>query len=74
MSVEDLLKRRPGLEAELARRGLKRDDLAAFSYTQWEAWLAVGLGKDLLMVEPATRLKRRKLAATAESKAAQAVH
>jgi hypothetical protein len=53
---------------------LKRDDLDVFSYTQWEAWLAVGLGKDLLMVEPATRLKRRKLAATAESKAAQAVH
>ena len=74
-SVEDLLKRRPGLEEELARTGLKRDDLGALSYTQWEAWLAVGLGKKLLIVEPAPGVERgEKFAATAESRGAQEAH
>ena len=51
VSVEDLLKRRPDFEGELARRGLPREALNALTYTQWEAWLAIGLGKDLLIVE-----------------------
>jgi len=40
-SVEDLLARRPDLEAKLAKKGMAREALAALSYTQWEAWLAV---------------------------------
>src|SRR6516165_4423189 len=51
-SVDDLLKRRPELETRLAEKGLGRDVLPTFTYTQWEAWLAIGFDKDLLIVEP----------------------
>ena len=52
-SVDDLLARRPGLEAKLAAKGLGHEALKSLTYTQWEAWLAIGLGKDLVIVEPA---------------------
>ncbi len=52
-SVDDLLRRRPDLEAKLAARGLGRDALQFLTYTQWEAWIAVGFDKDLLIVQPA---------------------
>jgi len=75
VSVDDLLKRRPGLEAELARRGFPREALNALTYTQWEAWLAIGLGKDLLIVEPAAGVDRGpRFDATEDSKTAQAAH
>ena len=52
-SVDDLLARRPEFEARLAAKGLGRDALKTLTYTQWEAWLAIGFDKDLLIVEPA---------------------
>ena len=75
VSVEDLLKRRPDFEGELARRGLPREALNALTYTQWEAWLAIGLGKDLLIVELGVRVRRGpKFKPTKASKAAQSAH
>src|SRR5271157_162966 len=41
-SVDDLLRRRPELQARLAEKALGREELASLTYTQWEAWLAVG--------------------------------
>src|SRR6516225_10228506 len=52
-SVDDLLKRHRELETRLAEKGLGRDALKILTYTQWEAWLAIGFDKDLLIVEPA---------------------
>ncbi len=59
-SVDDLLARRPGFEAELAKKGVARarEALQTLSYTQWEAWLAICFDKDLLIVEPAARIRR----------------
>jgi tetratricopeptide (TPR) repeat protein len=57
-SVDDLLKRRRELETRLAGKGLARDALTSLTYTQWEAWLAVGFDKDLLIVEPAEGASR----------------
>ncbi len=62
-SVDDLLKRRPELAARLAEKGMTREALAALSYTQWEAWLAVGFNKDgakrnLVIVAPAEGVDR----------------
>jgi hypothetical protein len=74
-SVEDLFARRSGLEGELARRGLGREALDALTYTQWEAWLAICLGKDLLIVEPAAGVDRGpRFDPTSDSKAAQTDH
>src|SRR6185437_4048509 len=52
-SVDDLLARRPDLEARLASKTMARDSLGTLSYTQWEAWLAIALDRDLLIVAPA---------------------
>ena len=57
-SVEDLLKRRPHLQEKLERKGLAREALASLTYTQWEAWLAIGFDKDLLIVAPAPGIER----------------
>ena len=57
-SVEDLLARRAGLQDKLARKGLTPAALAALTYTQWEAWLAIGFDKDLLIVAPAPGVER----------------
>jgi tetratricopeptide (TPR) repeat protein len=79
-SVDDLLTRRPELAARLASKGLNRDDLACLSYTQWEAWLAIGFNKDgakrnLVIVEPADGLERgSKFEPTDTSRASQAEH
>jgi tetratricopeptide (TPR) repeat protein len=51
-SVYDLLRRFPELETRLAEKGLGRDALKTLTYTQWEAWLAIGFDRDLLIVEP----------------------
>jgi len=73
--VDDLLGRRPGLEARFAEKGLGRDALKTLSYTQWEAWLAIGFDKDLLIVEPAAGVVRGpNCAPTDASRAAQAQH
>ena len=74
-SVEGLLARRPDLEPRLATLGVARDALAALSYTQWEAWLALYHRKDLLIVEPVPGVDRGpKFAPTDASRASQAEH
>jgi hypothetical protein len=79
-SVDDLLTRRPELATRLASKGLNRDDLAWVSYTQWEAWLAIGFNKDgakrnLVVVEPAEGLERgSRFEPTDTSRASQAEH
>ena len=57
-SVDGLLTRCPSLKDELEKKGLKLKVLAALTYTQWEAWLAVGLDKDLVIVKPDPAVKR----------------
>src|SRR5580704_1758068 len=74
-SVNDLLKRRPELETRLAEKGLGRDALMSLTYTQWEAWVAIGFDKDLLIVEPAEGIARGpNYAPSADSRAEQAQH
>ena len=57
-SVEELLARRPTLQVKLERKGLTREALARLTYTQWEAWLAIGFDKYLLIVSPALGVDR----------------
>jgi hypothetical protein len=57
-SVDDLLKRRPDLGAALAGKGITHEALAALTYTQWEAWLAIGLNISLVIVAPAAEAAR----------------
>ena len=45
-SVDDLLRRRPELAARLTEKGMDREALGRLTYTQWEAWLAIGFNKD----------------------------
>jgi hypothetical protein len=74
-SVDDLLKRWPQLERWLAEKGLGRDALRTLSYTQWEAWLAIGFDKDLLIVAPAPSVNRGpNFTATEDSRKSQADH
>jgi Tetratricopeptide repeat/NB-ARC domain len=74
-SVDDVLARRAGLEARLAAKGLGRETLEKLTYTQWEAWLAIGLGKDLVLVEPAdSAIRGPNPAPTNASRAVQAEH
>jgi hypothetical protein len=74
-SVDDLSKHRPELEARLADKGLGRDALMSLTYTQWEAWLAIGFDKDLLIVVPAEGTVRGPNYAPSDaSRAAQAQH
>src|ERR1700722_7064952 len=61
--VGDLLRRRPELGARLAEKGMDREALGRLTYTQWEAWLAIGFNKDgaernLVIVTPAFGVKR----------------
>ena len=74
-SVEDLLRRRPELETRLSEKGLGQDALLGLTYTQWEAWLAIGFDKDLLIVEPDEGAARGPTyTPTDDSRAAQAQH
>jgi tetratricopeptide (TPR) repeat protein len=79
-SVDDLLKRRPELAARLAEKGMTREDLGPLTYTQWEAWLAVGFNNDgarrnLVIVTPAASVDRDpKFNPTEASRASQAEH
>ena len=74
-SVDDLLARRPDLEARLASKNMARDALGTLSYTQWEAWLAIALDRDLFIVAPAAGVARGpKYAATDASCKAQKRH
>jgi hypothetical protein len=57
-SVRNLLVDRPDLGSELAELGVSRRVQAKLSYTQWEAWLGIALGKKVLIVKPARRVKR----------------
>src|SRR6516164_1601363 len=56
-SVDDLLARRPKLADRLAAKGMDRAALRRRTYTQWEAWLAIGFNQDgakknLVLVAP----------------------
>jgi NB-ARC domain/Domain of unknown function (DUF4062) len=79
-SVDDLLRRRPELAARLAEKGMDREALARLTYTQWEAWLAIGFNKDgarknLVVVAPALGVKRgAKFAPDDASRASQDHH
>ena len=74
-SVEDLLARRPGLEANLAKKRVPREALYSLTYTKWEAWLAIAFDKDLLIVAPAQGVDRGPAFAPSDvSRAAQADH
>ena len=79
-SVDDLLKRRPELAARLAEKGMDREALGRLTYTQWEAWLAIGFNKDgakknLVIVAPAFGVRRgAKFAPDDASRASQADH
>jgi hypothetical protein len=79
-SVDDLLKRRPELAARLAEKGMDRSALGGLTYTQWEAWLAIGFNKDgakrnLVVVAPAIGLKRSlAFAPTDATRVSQADH
>jgi hypothetical protein len=74
-SIDDLLGRFPELETRLAEKGLGRDVLRTLTYTQWEAWLAIGFDKNLLIVEPAEGIARGPThAPTDASRVAQAQH
>src|SRR3984957_15283561 len=79
-SVDDLLRRRPELAARLTGKGMDREALGRLTYTQWEAWLAIGFNKDgaeqnLVIVAPAFGVKRgAKFALDDASRASQAGH
>jgi tetratricopeptide (TPR) repeat protein len=79
-SVDDLLKRRPELAARLAEKDMTREALGALTYTQWEAWLAVGFNKDgarrnLVIVTPVESAQRGpKFEPSETSRASQAEH
>ena len=79
-SVDDLFKRRPELEKRLADKGMTRQALGQLTYTQWEAWLAVGFNRDgvkrnLVIVAPANGLEPGpKFAPTKASRVSQAKH
>jgi tetratricopeptide (TPR) repeat protein len=79
-SVDDLLKRQPELAARLAEKGMDRGALGRLTYTQWEAWLAIGFNKNgvkknLVIVTPAIGLKRSlAFAPTDATRASQADH
>jgi hypothetical protein len=79
-SVDDLLRRRPELAARLAEKGLDREALGRLTYTQCEAWLAIGFNKDgakrnLVIVTPAFGVRRgAKFAPDEASRASQADH
>jgi tetratricopeptide (TPR) repeat protein len=79
-SVDDLLRRRPALAARLTEKGMDREALGCLTYTQWEAWLAIGFNKDgvrknLVIVTPAFGVKRgAKFAPDDESRASQEDH
>jgi tetratricopeptide (TPR) repeat protein len=79
-SVDDLLKRRPELATRFAEKGMTRADLERLTYTQWEAWLAIGFTRDgakknLVIVAPTVGLKRDpKFAPTDATRASQADH
>jgi Domain of unknown function (DUF4062) len=79
-SVDDLLRRRPELAARLTEKGMDRDALGRLTYTQWEAWLAIGFNqngakKNLVIVTPAYGVNRgAKFAPTDATRASQADH
>ena len=79
-SVDDLLERQPELHARLAERAWTRGALGRLTYTQWEAWLAIGFNNDgakknLVIFAPAFGVKRgAKFAPTDVTRDSQANH
>jgi tetratricopeptide (TPR) repeat protein len=75
VSVEGLFQRHPGFETRLAQLGVASETVHAISYTQWEAWLALLHGKDLVIVTLAPSVAPdAKSKPTQDSQAAQAAH
>lgn len=74
-NVDDLLVRHPELESRLAAKGLGREVLKTLTYTQWEAWLAVGFDKDLVIVAPSAAVPHSpEYDPTVATRASQAEH
>jgi hypothetical protein len=74
-SVDNLLKKQPHLRHDLESQNMGRAALGSLTYTQWEAWLAIVLGKKLLIVTPvAEALRGAAFAPTNASLASQAEH
>ena len=78
-SVDDLLRRRPELAARLADKGMTRAGARRLTYTQWEAWLAVGFNQngaeEPRIVAPAEGVRRgERFKPTEASRASQAEH
>jgi hypothetical protein len=74
-SVDDLLNKQSNLRDGLASRNMERDALGNLTYTQWEAWLAIVLGKKLLIATPVAEASRGpEFAPTNASRALQAEH
>jgi len=73
-SVDDLLKRRPELVARLADKGMTREALGRLTYTQWEAWLAVGFNKDGAKAPAESAGRGSKFEPDDASRASQAEH
>jgi hypothetical protein len=73
--VEDILARLPEFEKRLAAKGMGREALNSLTYTQWEAWLAVGFDTDLVIVVPSEGATRGPAYVMTEtSRAAQTEH
>jgi tetratricopeptide (TPR) repeat protein len=74
-NINDLLLRYPKLESRLAAKGLTRQARETLTYTQWEAWLAVGFDRDLVIVAPAESVPHStSYAPTLASRTSQAEH
>ncbi len=74
-SVDGFLIGQPKLVADLAENGMPQQALAALTYTQWEAWLAIAYGKPLLIAAPTSGAPRGpKFEPDDGSRAAQAAH
>ncbi len=74
-----LLSRHPDMKTKLPSLGTAIDASAAIPYTQWEAWLALYYGKDLIIAAPGPNFARDlrltpNFAPTAQCMAAQAAH
>ena len=70
-----MLARQPELQNRLGAKGIARKTFASLTYTQWEAWLAIGLDKKLLIVQPAKETVRAsKSAPTDATRTAHAQH
>ncbi len=77
--LQAFLSRHPDIKTKLPPLGAAIDGGAAVSYTQWEAWLALYYGKNLIIAAPGSNYARDlsltpNFAPTEQCRAAQAAH